>query len=190
MAQSFIAFPGADMTIARTSCLLLTLLAAHLSAQTPSGSPAPADSAKPLPTVVVNGKTVSVPVRFKDAYARAASGRGYYFTRADIDAQNPKDLQTLLLRVPSVQMSDRGMTFQKCQQGLQSLYGSEASRVQVYVDDHRESANQSPQDVLDLLKSISPQSLELIEVYPSVSRIPGEYINDACAVIIIWTKSY
>ena len=164
--------------------------AATAAAQTPAGSATRSDSAAALPTVVVNGRTVSVPTRFKDAYARAASGRGYYFTRADIEAQNPRDLTTLLMRVPSVQISDRGMTFQKCQQGLQTLYGAEASRVQVYVDDHRQTANQSSNDVLDLIKSISPQSIELLEVYPSVSRIPGEYVNDACAVIVIWTKSY
>ena len=168
----------------------LAVAASVASAQTPAGNAASADSAAALPTVVVNGRTISVPARYKDAYARAATGRGYYFTRADIETQNPRDLATMLMRVPAVQVSDRDITFQKCQQGLQSLYGPEASRVQVYIDDHRQTANQSPADVLELIRSIPPQSIELMEVYPSVSRIPGEYVNDACAVIVIWTKSY
>jgi hypothetical protein len=167
----------------------LAVLAASASGQTPAGT-AHNDSAAALPTVTVNGRTVSVPARFKDAYARAAGGRGYYFTRADIEAQNPSDLGALLMRVPTVQITANNMTFQKCQQGLQTLYGPEASRVQVYVDEHRQTANMSPAEVLDLIKSISPQSIELMEVYPSVSRIPGEFVNDACAVIVIWTKSY
>jgi hypothetical protein len=29
-----------------------------------------------------------------------------------------------------------------------------------------------------------------MEVYTGIARIPGEYLEDACAVIAIWTKAY
>ena len=35
---------------------------------------------------------------------------------------------------------------------------------------------------------VSPADIELMEVYTGVARLPAEYINDACAVIAVWTK--
>ena len=133
---------------------------------------------------------VSVPPRFEAAYKRAASGRGYYFTREEIEATNPKDLEALLIRVPTVQVNDRGVSFAKCQGGLPGPGGSsQAARIQVFIDDRRASLTDGDA-VRQLLNSISVSTVQLMEVYTGVSRIPGEFVNDSCAVIVIWTKSY
>jgi hypothetical protein len=143
-----------------------------------------------LPTVVVSGRRVLVPTRYAAAYKRAAAGRGYYFTREEIDATGPQDLEALLLRVPTVLMNDRGVSFAKCQAGLPSPGGiMQKARVQVYIDDRRASLNDAD-GVRQVLQSIPVSSVQLMEVYTGVSRIPGEFVNDACAVIVIWTKSY
>lgn len=171
------------------SAAFLLVCAAAAAAQTPAGQP---DTAKPtaLPTVKVQGRVVSVPPRYEAAYKRAASGRGYYFTREEIEATNPIDLEALLLRVPTVQVNDRGVTFARCQAGLPSP-GEPArpARVQVFIDERRASLTDADA-VRQLLNSISVSSVQLMEVYTGVSRIPGEFVNDSCAVIVIWTKSY
>ncbi len=38
------------------------------------------------------------------------------------------------------------------------------------------------------LRDIPPSSIQLMEVYGGVARLPGEYLDDACAVILIWLK--
>ena len=95
-----------------------------------------------------------------------------------------------MLRVPMVQVNDRGITFQKCQAGLPSPgSGMQAAHAQVFVDNRRASLT-GADGVRQLLESIPVSTVQLVEVYNGVSRIPGEFVNDACAVIVIWTRSY
>ena len=42
----------------------------------------------------------------------------------------------------------------------------------------------------ETLRLVSTSQVQAIEVYSGVARIPGEFLDDACAVIAIWTKSY
>jgi hypothetical protein len=159
---------------------------------TVAGAPAPAPTPT-LPRIMVSGRSVDVPPRYEAAYRRAASGRGVYFTREEIEASNPRDLQSLMQRVPSVMMNARSITFQKCQGGLPSPSGGVAlaqeAKVQVYVDGRKTSASDG-ESALEVLQDILPSMVQIMEVYNGSSRIPGEYSTDACAVILIWTKSY
>ena len=40
------------------------------------------------------------------------------------------------------------------------------------------------------LRGVHPLSVEAMEVYTGVAQIPAEFLEDACAVIVIWTRSY
>ena len=40
----------------------------------------------------------------------------------------------------------------------------------------------------EMLDRINPAQIELIEVYRGVSDLPGEFHDDNCAAIVIWTK--
>jgi len=164
------------------------VIAGTAGAQTPAGSAA--DTAQ-LPTVVVAGRKVTYPHRYEAAYKRAAAGRGAYFTREEIESSNAKDLETLIARLPTVQVNDRGVLFSKCQGGLPSPTGTQpqSARVQVFIDNRRASLTDADA-VRQVLSSIPVQTVQLMEVYTGVSRIPAEFVNDACAVIVIWTKSY
>ena len=184
----------------RVACVSFLLAgAAAVSAQTPAGgadttrkSDTVTDTAKPvaLPMVKVAGRMITVPPRYEAAYKRAAAGRGYYFVREEIEATNPIDLEALLLRVPTVQVNNRGVTFAKCQAGLPSPgEPTKPARVQVFIDDRRASLTDADA-VRQQLQAIPVSSVQLMEVYTGVSRIPGEFVNDACAAIVIWTKSY
>jgi hypothetical protein len=164
-----------------------------------------------LTEVTVHGEKVRVPPEFQEAFRRAAIGFGDYFLADDISRQNPIDTRSLLQQIPGVSVNVRGVRFQRCgtetldptlggqaQQsqdvGAQGLY-STTSRdatdlqdrgIQVYVDGHRMTGLFTSVD--DVLSSITPTEIEIMEVYRGVSRIPAEYLRDACAVIAIWTK--
>ena len=144
-----------------------------------------------LAEVVVHGKTVQFPKYFEPAYQRMAAGKGYFFTREDIQAWNAKDFEILLNRVPGVHANERGVTFTRCQNGLDAIRNKVVKpTVQVYIDGQRTTIQYSDTagGVLSLLQSIKPHMIQIMEVYPSVGTIPGEFVNDSCAVIVIWTK--
>ena len=142
-----------------------------------------------LEETVVSGRVVKFPPFFAGAYKRAAGGRGFYFTREDIEQANANDYQMLLSRIPGVSANDRGVTFQQCQTGFE-VAGDPSSKpkVQIYIDGFRMSVSADPSDAYDALRTVKPQSIQLMEVYPNVASIPAQFLNDACAVIVIWTK--
>ena len=80
----------------------------------------------------------------------------------------------------------------------------QTAHVQVYVDGVRmtrsgaaQIAGASPSagpdddyDVEHALKLVPPTAIQAMEIYTGVAQIPAEFLEDACAVIAIWTKSY
>jgi len=111
-------------------------------------------------------------------------------------------VQSLMNLVPTVYVNDRGITFQRCNAGFQGLSispfnraagggaGPEAQKVvQVYIDGTRVTMDKNA-SVLDAIGLVHPRDIQAVEVYTGVARIPAEFLNDACAVIAIWTKSY
>jgi hypothetical protein len=160
-----------------------------------------------LTEVRIEGRLLPVPARFEAVYARAARSNGKFFSRQDIQQLNPYDVKSLLNLVPTVQTNDRGITFQRCQAGLsgQSIApglknnaGNQQAKVQIYIDGTRmtgrafsSSDSTGPgNEARDVLRLVNPRDIEAMEVYSGVARIPAEFLNDACAVIAIWTKSY
>jgi hypothetical protein len=158
-----------------------------------------------LTEVKISGERVLVPARYADAYGRVARATGDFFTRERLDSLHALDMKSLLQTIPGVSINDRGMTFQRCQSNLSSgrIPGSisgastapetsstSQAHIHVYIDGVRvtDYAGQNGQDAYDAIRYIIPSSVQLIEVYRGVARIPGEYLNDACAVILVWTK--
>ena len=141
-----------------------------------------------LTEVRINGQMLKVPARFEDVYARAAHEHGTFFTRHDIDSLNPLDVGSLLDRVPSVYMHGDSPEFARCKGPLSGASPGK-SAVQVYIDGTRVTASKST-PVPEALQLVKPKDIEAMEVYTGVARIPAEFLNDACAVIAIWTRSY
>lgn len=141
-----------------------------------------------LSEITVAGRQVMFPARYASAYARVAQGHGVYFTRELIDSLQPWDVLSLMSRIAGVRINDRTVKFTRCQSG--AVLGTEAP-VQVYVDGVRATNYTIPGNVRDpvtALKYIVISSVQLVEVYTGVSNIPAEYLDDACAVILVWTK--
>ena len=142
-----------------------------------------------LEKTVISGRAVTFPRFFEAAYKRAAGGRGFFITREDIEQSNASEYQTLLNRIAGVSANDRGVTFQRCQSGLEVLSQPGANaKVQVWIDGFRMPAVVGPRGIYETLNTVKPQSIQLMEVYVGVSVIPAEFLSDACAVIVIWTK--
>jgi hypothetical protein len=141
-----------------------------------------------LTEVRIEGRMLKVPARFEDVYARAAHEHGTFFTRQDIDKLNPLDVGSLLDRVPSVYMHGNTPEFARCKGPLAGA-SSGKSAVQVYIDGTRVTSDKGT-TVAEALHLVTPRDIEAMEVYGGVARLPAEFLEDACAVIAIWTKSY
>jgi hypothetical protein len=143
-----------------------------------------------LREVLISGQQVVFPRFFEDAYKRAARGAGVYFTREYIDEWNINDYKSLFDRIPSVSANDRGVTFNRCQAGIGAAQSSRVRpKVQVYIDGHRMALDADDfRGIYAALSSVKPRQVQLMEVYPNVSSIPGEFLEDACAVVVIWTR--
>jgi hypothetical protein len=141
-----------------------------------------------LSEVRVNGRTVSVPMYLQDAYRRAATGFGDYLLPDEIERRNAYSTRELFDMVPGARVSDNiyepsPVQFARCN-GHENPSGQGAA-IQVYIDGHRVTRMMNEQDALN---SVTPRDIELVEVYRGTARIPGEFLEDACAVIVIWTK--
>lgn len=142
-----------------------------------------------LEELTISGHTVKFPASFAAAYKRAAQGRGFFFTREDIEQANANDYQTLLNKIPGVSANNRGITFQRCQSGLMSISSPNSkAKVQVFIDGFRMPPPTDPDGIYEALRTVKPQGIQIMEVYTGVARIPAEFLSDACAVIVIWTK--
>lgn len=140
-----------------------------------------------LAEVTISGRRVMFPARLSEPYSRVARGRGSYFTRELIDSLQPWDTKSLLQRLPGVRVNDRSVRFARC--NSHAVLGS-AARIQVFLDGVRQTRYGAyyTRDVNEVLRDVVISSVQLIEVYPSISSVPPEYGDDACAVILIWSR--
>lgn len=129
-----------------------------------------------LAEVRIAGRSVFVPTRYADAYRRAATGSGDFIFRDEIERRNPWDTKSLLQGIPGVFVNDRTVAFLRC---------PDTRYVHVYVNGVRASRFE---DANETLKTIHPLDIEIMEIYRGVARIPAEFLDDACAVIAIWTR--
>jgi hypothetical protein len=157
-----------------------------------------------LTEVRIEGRVRKVPPRFEDVYRRMTTANGKFFTREDIERQNPPDMSSLLLQVPTVRVNSGGVQFARCNEGGQRALSPGGGKVQIYIDGLRMTGRRSqprgriqPTDAdaevseqIEVLRMVHPTQIQAMEVYTGVSRIPGQFLEDACAVIAIWTKSY
>ena len=154
-----------------------------------------------LTEVRIEGQVRKVPPRFQEVYRRMSTATGKFFTREDIDLLNPTDVLSLLDQVPTARVSRTGIKFARCNEGGQLALSRVGGKVQIWIDGlrmtgrattprGRDDDNAIAAEQREVLRMVSPSQVQAIEVYSGVSRIPGEFLDDACAVIAIWTKSY
>lgn len=149
-----------------------------------------------LAEVKIRGRMVRVPLKFVEVLQRSSSGWGRLFTREEIRAAS--QVKSLLSQLPGVITEDHTVAFSSCADHLDP---SAPQKIQVYVDGVRvtmvpQTRNPlargygGPDEVTLILKNLNMADIEFIEVYRGPAEIPADFVNDACAVIAIWTKAY
>jgi hypothetical protein len=127
--------------------------------------------------VVLPSLEVTQPVRgTPDFLRRRATGRGRYFTRADIEKRDPKVLSDLIRMIPGLRTDCRGIV---CR-----VYSARGGRncVPAYFMDG------IPVDP-SAVWTTPPQDLEGMEVYSGPSETPPELEHRAsCGAIVLWTR--
>lgn len=109
-----------------------------------------------------------------DFERRRALGMGSFITREDIERQRPMLTTDLFRRIPSVRVvTDR--------LGDARLVMRGRCVPKLYIDGVAAYERVS----LDL--SLPPTSVEAIEVY-SNATVPVQYANEACGVVLVWTR--
>ena len=148
----------------------------------------------PLPTelkeVQIAGKRVTVPRHFEDVYRRAASGFGYLITAEDIERRQPFYVREILNGVPGIFVDNYKVRFRRCGDA-NNFRNPDRAKVQVYIDGQRVTRFDSNEtDVDAALSLVSVSRIQAIEVYVGIAEIPGEFLDDACGVIAVWTKRH
>lgn len=147
-------------------------------------------AAQQLTTVRINGKKMEVLSRYAGIAQRVERNHGALFTDRDVSGLDRT--RDVLISLAGVRVNDRSVTFARCQDSgtLPSMFGGTGGNVakaQIYIDGLRVTTQG---DIGRVLDGINPSSVAMIEVYTGIGRIPAEYVNDACAVVAIWTKAY
>lgn len=141
-----------------------------------------------LSEVVINGIRRTVPPRFDDVYRRMSTANGVFFTREDIASLKPHDILGLMQHVPMAHVNNRGVWFARCVGHGASI--GQLGKLQIYIDGFRVTRGErnSTDEQLEVLSRVVPSQIQAVEVYSSSNRIPAEFLEDACAVIAIWTR--
>ena len=149
---------------------------------------------KPVPQrlveVEVRGQRIMVPAYLRDAVIRGNRNNGTLITAEDIKLRNPLDTKAMFDGIAGIHVRFSRIVFVRCSnpEGVASPFVTNP-RVHVYVDGSRVTVTGDAEEAYATIQSIHPLSIELIEVYGGVARIPAEYLVDACAVVAIWTKA-
>jgi Carboxypeptidase regulatory-like domain/TonB-dependent Receptor Plug Domain len=135
-------------------------------------------SAFALDTVMVTDTGASAWLRVFEE--RRRSGRGYYFTRADIVRAQPQQTTDLLRRVPGV-----SVVYGRWGPEVRFTHGGASGAPcapQLYV---HHVAHDGP------VNDFSPDDIEAMEVYTGTSTVPIEFqspVARSCGAIVIWTR--
>lgn len=152
--------------------------------------------------------------RYDDIFHRMRLGGGTLIRREDIERWNPGRTVELLRTVPGAKVSIQppghpqgtAVAFVRCNEF--------PPRINVFVDGIRQMPSMMdlssvPSGIVEvsqlkatdpnwyyrvmsiigeILERISPNEIEMIEVYRGIGSLPPEFAGDACAAIAIWTR--
>jgi hypothetical protein len=143
-----------------------------------------------LPDLIAKGTVIEKPPEYAftsryDGFFHRRRIRSGTFRARNQDPwfQSASHTADLLRGIPSVRVSSSGGLSTVAFQGCQGLSGV-PNKVAVWIDGSRVMTD----DHNYALDYVSPAEIELIEVYRRAGQIPAEFLADACAAIVIWTR--
>jgi len=118
--------------------------------------------------------------RLADFRVRRRKGFGVFRDRIDIERLAPLYAGDLLRSIPGIKLGfgagATSVTFARCH-GAGAIVAVWINGNRVQTTDHNSA-----------LTTIAPSDIEAIEVYRGVSELPGEFLENSCAAIVIWTR--
>lgn len=139
-----------------------------------------------LPDLVVEGGKFAKPPeyafthRYDDFFRRRRVRSGTFRMRSDPMFASALHTGDLLRAIPGVRVSfgpgGTWVDFARCR-GMSEKVAVWIDGARVMTDNHNEA-----------LEYLRASDVEMIEVYRGPGQIPGEFLSDACAVIVIWTR--
>ena len=130
----------------------------------------------------------AVPPHLVGFERRRARNLGTFFTRADIARRGDPPLLELLRSSPGVAVTGSGRQSQITLTHSPNLRNCQPV---LYVDGSRTNRSTDPPDrVNSLLQSLGGRTIDAIEIYSGISRLPSEFgSGDArCGAIVVWTR--
>jgi len=126
------------------------------------------------------------------AMFRRTRGLGTHITRQEIEDRGPANVTDMLLELPGLYASRRGTGASgRTITMSRSLAGPAGGScpVQIWVDGMLATVNAPGGDVF-VDELVTPQDVEMIEVFRGLGTVPAEFLNPyaRCGVIAIWTK--
>lgn len=144
-----------------------------------------------LAEVEVKGHMVMIPAHMRAVVERANRNNGTLITSADIEKSFPVDTKSLFYGIAGIHVTTTTIRFIRCEDPANSVSPfTVGPKVHVYVNGSRHTVTGSPYEAREVVQSIHPKDIEMMEIYGGVTRIPAEFLADACAVVAIWTKAY
>ena len=130
--------------------------------------------------------------RYDDYFRRRQVGLGRFLSRPDIERMHAARTPNLLAGIAGI-----GLRFYHLGPGGTGVEFRRCEKVGVWVDGRLQTAptilGENASGALEralgeLLESIAPSQIELMEVYRGPAEMPAEYLGDACAAVVIWTR--
>jgi len=135
-----------------------------------------------LNTVVVDGETRSLGLVRSGFYDRVVrQSQGYFYPPEEMERRQLTTLATLLTEIPGLHIEHRNNEAIALGRGV----GTGRCELNLWVDGAPARAARAPLDHL------APAYLvRAVEVYPSASVVPVEYVlqNNLCGAIVVWTR--
>ena len=150
--------------------------------------------------------------RYDGFFQRKRLGYGTFLSRDEIDRLGAIHFTQVLQRVPGFRISwNPPGSAQPTTVKINRCATDNPPKVAIYVDGirHRSGPGELSQGTgvvlasrgrnqgsgiqymehfADLLDTINPRDIEMVEVYRGVSQIPADFDRDVCAVIAVWTR--
>jgi hypothetical protein len=159
-----------------------------------------------LPEIEVKGRLAKPAAyagttKYDDFFRRRRAGFGTFITREQIERINAFHAFEILRSVPGIAVTPQGGDASATRLRFARCSGPSAN-AEVYIDGNRQIQRDSValpgfaykiggawgSRIAVPLSQISAHEIEMIEVFRGVAEIPAELNDNACAVIMIWTR--